>query len=421
MIHISQLSPGITLRCISDGRFKHGCLSLQLIRPLAAEEAAMNALLPAVLLRGTAHHPDLRSITLRLDDLYGAGVGALVRRIGDRQTTGFYCSFTEDRYAMDGDLILEPLADFLRELLLEPLTEEGIFPADFVESEKKNLISTIASHLNDKRTYAMDRLMRQMCRADSLGIPRLGTQEQVDAITPEGLYAHYRRILQESPMELFYVGAAAPDQVHSLLAPMFRNESRQVLTLPPQSGFRDGGPSESQEEMDVHQGKLCMGFLTPITIRDDQFVAMQVMNLVFGGGVTGKLFMVLREQMSLCYAIGSAYHGSKGILTVSAGIDSAQEPNVRARVLEQLEACQKGQITQDELVSAREALISSLRTVHDSPGAMENYYASAVQSGLKLTVQEYMEAAASVTIEQIAEAAKQLRLHTVFFLKGVQV
>jgi predicted Zn-dependent peptidase len=173
--------------------------------------------------------------------------------------------------------------------------------------------------------------------------------------------------------------------------------------------------------MDVHQGKLCMGFLTPVTIRDEQFVAMQMMNLVFGGGVTGKLFMVLREQMSLCYAIGSAYHGSKGILTVSAGIDSAQEANVRARVLEQLDACQKGRITQDELISAREALISSLRTVHDSPGAMENYYASAVQSGLKLTVQEYMDAAASVTIEQIAEVAKQLRLHTVFFLKGVQV
>ncbi len=421
MIQTISLFPGVTLRCFRDCRFKQGALSIQFIRPMDRQEAPLNALVPAVLLRGCKGAPDLRAITLRLDDLYGASVGPLVRRVGDYQTTGLYSSFIADRYGLDGDKILASMAEFLRQLLLEPVTQNGVFSKDFVESEKKNLISTIASHLNDKRTYAMDRLMRQMCRADSSGIPRLGTQEQVDAITPEGLYAHYRRILQESPMELFYVGAAAPDQVHSLLAPMFRNESRQVLTLPPQSGFRDGGPSESQEEMDVHQGKLCMGFLTPITIRDDQFVAMQLMNLVFGGGVTGKLFMVLREQMSLCYAIGSAYHGSKGILTVSAGIDSAQEPNVRARVLEQLEACQKGQITLEELVSAREALISSLRTVHDSPGAMENYYASAVQSGLKLTVQEYMEAAASVTIEQIAEAAKQLRLHTVFFLKGVQV
>jgi predicted Zn-dependent peptidase len=171
--------------------------------------------------------------------------------------------------------------------------------------------------------------------------------------------------------------------------------------------------------MELNQGKLCMGFVTPVTIRDQEFVAMQIMNLVFGGGVTGKLFMVIREQMSLCYAIGSAYHGTKGILTVSAGIDSNQEETVRQAVLEQLELCCRGQITPEELDSAKEALISSLLTIHDSPGAMENYYASAVQSGLKLSVQEYMQAVRRITVQQVAEAAGKLRLHTTFFLKGV--
>ena len=50
MIQILELFPGITLRCISDQRFKHGCLSLQMIRPMCRQEAALNALLPAVLL-----------------------------------------------------------------------------------------------------------------------------------------------------------------------------------------------------------------------------------------------------------------------------------------------------------------------------------------------------------------------------------
>ena len=117
MIHTLNLLPGVTLRCIPDTRFKHSCLSIQLLRPMDRQEAAMNALLPAVLLRGCESAPDLRAITLRLDDLYGAGVGALVRRVGDWQTTGFYCSFTEDRYAMSGDQILKPLVRFVRQLL----------------------------------------------------------------------------------------------------------------------------------------------------------------------------------------------------------------------------------------------------------------------------------------------------------------
>ena len=420
MIETIQLQQGVTLRCIRDGRFKHGCFSLQLLRPMGREEAAMNALLPAVLLRGCESAPALRSITLRLDDLYGAGVGALVRRVGDWQTTGFYCSFTEDRYAMEGDAILQPLVAFVRELLLQPLTENGAFRADFVRSEKKNLISTIESQLNDKRAYAMDKLLRQMCRGDSFGIPRLGDKSMVEAITPQGLYEHYKRILRTSPVELFYVGSAAAEDVAKLMQPLFEGLERSVEALAPQTAFHDVGGSDNSEAMDVNQGKLCMGFITPITIRDERFVAMQLLNIVFGGGMTSKLFMNIRERMSLCYAVGSGFHGSKGIVTASAGIDFSKEQLVREQILLQLEACQKGEISQEELTAAREALCSSLRSIHDSPGAMENYYASAALSGLPLTAQEYMDKAKSATAQQLAEAAQTVRLHSTFFLKGVE-
>ena len=419
MIRTLELYPGITLRCILDGRFKHGCLSLQLLRPMRREEAAMNALLPAVLLRGCERAPDLRAITQRLDDLYGAGVGALVRRVGDWQTTGFYCSFTEDRFAMDGDAILQPLTEFVRQLLLEPVLENGIFRDDFVRSEKKNLVSTIESQFNDKRAYAMDKLLRQMCRGDSFGIPRLGFTEDVKAITAQGLYDHYQTILRESPILLFYVGSVEAEQIAQLLRPMFAGLAREPIALAPQTPFCDLGGDHRSESMDINQGKLCMGFTTPITIRDEGFVAMQLLNLVFGGGMTSKLFMRIREQMSLCYAIGSGYHGSKGLVTVSAGIDFEQEEPVRQQILEQLEACKRGEISQEELTAAREALCSSLRAIHDSPGAMENYYASATLSGLPLSAQEYMDATKAVTVQQLAEAACTLRLHSTFFLKGV--
>ena len=105
-----HLLPGVTLRCFPDSRFKQEGLSLQFIRPMCKEEAALNALLPAVLLRGSEDHPDLRSITLELDELYGASVSTLVRRVGDYQTVGLYCGFIEDRYAFSGDRVLEALS-----------------------------------------------------------------------------------------------------------------------------------------------------------------------------------------------------------------------------------------------------------------------------------------------------------------------
>ena len=82
MMKTTTISPGVTLRYLRDTRFKQGCLSFQLVRPMRKAEAAKNALLPAVLLRGTRKCPDLRAVTQRLDELYGAAVRPLVRRVG---------------------------------------------------------------------------------------------------------------------------------------------------------------------------------------------------------------------------------------------------------------------------------------------------------------------------------------------------
>ena len=414
----TELLPGVTLRCHPDTRFKQGCLSFSVIRPMCPEEAALNALIPAVLLRGTEKHPDLRAITLKLDDLYGASIGTQVRRVGDYQTMGLYCGFLEDRFALPGDRILAPMVDFLRQVLLEPVLENGVFSKAYVDSEKKNLIATIESELNDKRAYAMGKMLRAMCAADSFGVPRLGDRETVAAITPESAWNHYRKCLRESRIDIFYVGTAPAEQVARLLMPLLGEIDRNYVNLPGQTPFHETEPQDLVETMDVTQGKLCMGYVTPVTNRDEGFVATQVMNTIFGAGMTSKLFMNVREKLSLCYAIGSGYYGTKGIVTVSAGIDFDKEQLVREEIARQLKALRQGDITEAELLSAKEALLSSLRGTHDTPGSIEGYYATAALSGMGMTPDVYMDAVRAVTAAQVAEAAKLLQLHTTYFLKG---
>ena len=420
MIKTFELFPGITLRCFADTRFKQGRLTLQMIRPQCAEEAAMNALIPTVLLRGCEGCPDLRAITNRLDELYGASVGTLVRRVGDYQATGLSCGFMEDRFAMEGDQILAPMIEFLGQLLLHPLTEDGDFDRRFVDGEKKNLIATIESELNDKRAYAMGKLLRTMCRADSFGVPRLGDKESVSVIDARTLYAHYQNILRTSPIALFYVGSAPADTVAELLRHMLAPIDRAYEPAAPQTAFCDAGGSDATEQMEIAQSVLCMGFTTPITSSGKDFAAMQVLNTLFGAGMTSKLFMQVREKMSLCYAIGSGYYGSKGIVTVSAGIDSAKEPLVRAEIMNQLDACRRGEITEEELVSAKESILSSLRGVHDSPGSIESYYSTHLLSGAFRTPQQYMDEIRAVTLEHVIAAAKTVTPHSSYFLKGAE-
>ena len=418
MIETITLLPGITLRACRDTRFKQGCLSFQLVRKMRQEEAAFNALLPSVLLRGTRRCPDLRSITEHLDELYGASVSPLVRRVGDYQTTGLYCGFMDDRFALPGDKVLEPMLAFLEEILLDSPLEEGAFLPSFVESEKKNLIATIESELNDKRTYSMNRLLRILCREDTFGVPRLGEVEQVAKITPQSLQEHYQKILKTSPIEIFYVGSAEASQVAQLLQPLVTKLGPRENNLQPQTAFHPCEKSDVVETMDVTQGKLCMGFVTPIINRGEDFAAMQLLNVIYGSGMTSKLFVNVREKMSLCYSIGSGYYGTKGIMVVSAGIDFDKEQLTREEALRQLDICRNGGISEQELSSAKEALLSSLRSTHDAPSAIEGYYSTAALSGLIFSHSQYMEAVESVTTRDVVACAKSLELHTTYFLKG---
>lgn len=421
MITTTHLSPGIRLQCYTDNRFKQNALSIQYVRPMRREEAAMNALIPSVLLRGCNSAPDLRQITMRLDTLYGASVSPISRRSGDYQTIGFYVGMMDDRFAMGGEPLLEETLAFVGELLFDYPTENGGFLDAFVQGEKTNQIYAIEAERNDKRTYAAQQLLKKMCGPDSFGLPRMGEPEEVSAVTPQALLRHYETLRRESPVELFYVGSAQLGKVEAALQKIFAGEKRDYRPLPPQTALAPGPKQALSEAMEIAQGKLAMGYVTPITNRSTAFPAMQMLSTVFGGGMTSKLFQNVREKQSLCYSIGSGYYGAKGIVLVSAGIDFDKEQHVRQEVEKQLDACRRGEISQAEVDAARHSLISALQAVPDSPSSIENYYSTMTLNGCGMDPQRHRAALEAVTAEDLIAAAKTLELHSTYFLKGANL
>ena len=419
MNHRTEILPGVYLTAVQSDKFKTGCFSLNLLRPMKKEEAAANALIPSVLLRGSETCPDIASISAKLDELYGASVGTLVRKKGEVQLVGFYCDYVQDEYV--DEPVFAPLMAFLAELLLNPRLENGAFPEAVVDSEKLNLENAMLSRINDKRTYAASQLIRTMCAGQPYGIPRIGEPEDLKNITAKSLYAHYRDLLATSRVELFYMGSLSPEAVTKVLQAALAELPRAEVFVPvgttPAPQARP--VQEKTERLDVTQGKLSLGFFTDITAKDPRYPALVLAATVFGGGATSKLFTNVREKMSLCYYASASFEKFKGVLSVSSGVEFSKLETAKTEILRQLEACKAGDITDDELESARGYLVSDLKIAMDSPGRLDDYYMGQILLEQDGTMEDLASAIARVTKQEAAEAIQALRLDTIYALEGV--
>lgn len=406
----------VYLTVLPASKFKTSCLSAQFVTELDRERAAYNALLPAVLSRGTMRYPDMEALSAAMDTLYGTTVTTTVRKNGERQCVGFVASCIDDRFALGGEKLLEPMAALVGEMLLDPVTQGGHYLREYVESEKVNLIDSIRAIRNDKRDWANLRLLQEMCAAEPYGVSRLGDEETAGKITNHTLFRHGQRLLSSGRLELLYCGSAEISRVEEAVLQAFSTLPRgSAEELPPMQTFAaPEKPRFITEEMDVTQGKLAMGF----RCGSDDVPAMMLANLIFGGSSNSKLFLNVREKLSLCYYASSSYARAKKILTVSSGIEPKDYDRTLEEILHQLEQVQQGQWEPWELEGAKSTALNSLRSVADSQGALENFYMSRAAVGQQETPEELMQSLEAVTPERICQAAQSIKLDTVYFLTG---
>lgn len=412
----TKLAEGVYLTRLPARKFKTSLLSAQFMTPIAAETAAAQALLPAVLRRGTMRYPDMGALSTRLDELYGAEIDYTVRKKGECQCVGFVASFIDDAFTPGGEKQLEPVAELLGQVIGNPVTKDGRFLPEYVDSERTNLVDAIRSILNDKRDYADLRLLQEMCAGEPYGVSRFGDEKSAQALTGEQVYEAYTRLLSSAPLELFYCGSASAERVEAALMAALSNLPRKAVQAIPQSQCHTARKEVKRvtDLMDVTQGKLGMGF----TCGSDDFSALMMGNTLFGGSSNAKLFMNVREKLSLCYYASSLFHRQKGIITVSSGIEFQNFQKAYDEIQHQLKAVQDGKLEDWELEGARSTLCNAYATIGDSQSKLENFWLGQTATGRNDTPEALAEGVRTVSPERIYEAMKTVSLDTVYFLKG---
>ena len=416
-----EIRPGVWLTHLREDKFKTACFSVSLLSQLNRETASMNALIPFVLRRGTASFPDMEALSTRMEELYGTVVEPIIRRIGEIQCSGFYASFPEDDFLPKGEGVLKDTIELTLDLLLSPVTRGGLLLPAYVESERDKLLDLISSRMNNKRSYAVLRCIEEMCCCENFAVSRYGDEESCRSINYKKLSRHYRILLQTSPIELFYCGHASLRDVKALLrdhlSTLPRGEIDTEIGTEIRMNALEAEPRSTVEEMDVAQANLVIGWRLGECMDDPDFAALYVFNDLFGGSTGSKLFLNVREKLSLCYYASSIIDIRKGLLLVSSGIQLTNLDAAKAEIFAQLDAVCRGDFSEDDLRTAKAGVISDLRSIPDSQGALESFYLSQAVAGADYSPTDLAELVNEVTAEQVIDIAKSVECDQIYLLK----
>lgn len=417
MPQVRMIADKVRLVSVATDSFKTGRITVSMALPMD-EKMAANSLLIYLLKRSCKEYPDFSLLNGKLDELYGASLSAGVGKSGEAQVLSLSLTCLDDRFALTDESISLQCAELLASMIFSPNCKNGSFGSDNLNAEKRLLIQRIEEELNDKRAYAFNKCIEYMCANEAFGKDKYGTIEEIQSVKMADVYAAWKNLLETAVFQITVVGGDA-DKVAEIFTKKFEKIERNPVVPSTVFILRGRHFNRFEESFPVNQGKLVIGFRAGMQNSRDNIAAITVMNDIFGMGTYSKLFMNVREKLSLAYYCWSKLIASKGLVLVEGGIDTDKEKKVSAEILSQLSDLRNGKTDPEVLESSKRSLKE--RYTFTNPESICYWYAAQLLEEEILTPENMVEAIETVNMEQVCTAAKKLSIDTIYMLKAEEV
>lgn len=414
----TAIAEGVALHYINDLKYKTNYLNIYFSLPLTSENTTKMSLLAKVMKRGSMTHPTMASLNSALDMNYSSGITLTSSKEGETAVFIVGVSTLKNDFALEGEDIFEKALDVAFDLIMNPLTKDGKFNEEYFKSEKKNLRDSILSQINNKAAYARMRFISAMCQGEPYAVNGEGDIEILEKTDNAGLFEFWKYLLRCADCHVYFVGNEKEERVGALLRSRFEKTLRQPVSIPEVQVIVEENNKNVTEALDIAQAHLFVGFRTPVTYSHPDYLKFVLLNMVLGGDVSSKMFMNLREKMSLCYTCYSSLDGSKGILMAYAGIDPENKEKTLDAFYKELDNIKEGKVSVDEIEDAKKAYVNRMREIADNPSLLPAWFhlrLSAPDRDPSLDAEEINK----LTLDDVVWAAKNIKLDTVYFLTKV--
>ena len=416
----TEIKKGIKLHTIKTEKFKTNLIAIMLTTKLDRENVTKNALIPAVLRRGTKNLTTQEEINKKLEEMYGAGLDCGLDKTGDNQVLKFYIETVNDEFLpQEAENMLKISLEKIFEFVFNPYLENGCFKKEYVEQEKENIKQIIDGKIDNKARYSLDRCIEEMYKDQPYGLYKYGYVEDMKDINEKNLYEYYQQLINECKIDIF-VSGIIDEETENIIKNnenIIKLKDREPQYNEPEIiAKKSEKVNDVQESMDVTQGKLIIGMDLDI---DDDNLRFDVMiyNSIFGGSANSKLFQNVREKASLAYTASSSYYRFKNNIFINCGIEIKNYEKALEIIKQQIEDMKKGDFTDEEVENAKKGIIASIKTIDDEQDTEITYFFGQELSKSKCNIEQYMQRISEVTKDKVVDVANKVSVNTVYFLK----
>lgn len=416
-----DIKNGIKLHTIKTEKFKTNLIAVMLTTKLDRKNVTKNALIPAVLRRGTKFMQTQEEINKKMEDMYGASFDCGLDKTGDNQILKFYMETVNNEFLpQDAENMIKSSIEKIFEIIFNPYLENGVFKKEYVEQEKENIKQIIDGKIDSKARYALDRCIEEMYKNEPFGLYKFGYVEDLKDINEKNLYEYYLELIKTCKIDI-YISGIVDENIHNIIK---QNENIEKLQER-KTDFKEfeltkkenEEAKEIQESMEITQGKLIIGLDVNILDKDARYKIM-IYNSLLGGSANSKLFQNVREKASLAYTASSSYYRFKNNIFINCGIDIPNYQKALEIIKKQIEDMKNGDFTDEEIENAKNGIIASIKTIDDEQDTEITYYFGQELSGTKTSLEEYIENIQKINKADVLEVAKQISINTIYFLKN---
>jgi len=415
-----ELVPGISAHFVQSKKFKTNKITIRFTAPLSLETIAGRMLSASMLETANQAYPTSQAFRRYLASLYGTDISTSAYRRGQAHILDLTFTYVRDDFLSKKNVLTSRILELVKQTLFAPLVQDGAFEPALFEIERKQLLASLATDMDDSFYFAHKELDSLFFHDERLQLRYSDLRNSISNESPESSYTCFQNALKNDRIDFFFLGDFNEVEITESLKSLPFTVRENGVTIQYYQSYSNV-LREGMVQRNVGQSILELGYHSPVKYGDDEHLPMLVMNGLLGEFAHSKLFTNVRENAGIAYTVSSQLDLFSGLLRMYAGIDRENRNQARKLMNHQLLDLKKGNFTDFELEQTKEMIRRSLLMAQDNQQTLvERVYLNALFGKSSFDIDRLVAKLENVGKEAVCKVANSLKLQAIYFMEGVE-